>query len=91
MLAVTSNSYQIMECSRHSDTENLNDYKEHAAITSKLFKRLVDIKGQLYEKEIMKSEFEPKEPIILDFLILQYCKLRMFKLYQNISPKFCDE
>ena len=36
---------------------------------------------QLYEVELVKSELEHREPIIVRFFILQYAKLRMLELY----------
>ena len=61
----------------------LNDEKTHSAINNKLFKRLNFITDQLYEVELVKSEIEHREPIIVGFFILQYAKLRMMELYYN--------
>ena len=47
------------------------------------------ITDQLYEVELVKSEIEHREPIIMGFFILQYAKLRMLELY-NFFKKFCD-
>ena len=79
-----------MDRSRHTVTKSLNDEKTHSAINNKLFKRLNFITDQLYEVELVKSEIEHREPIIVGFLILQYAKLRMLELYYNFSKKFCD-
>ena len=64
--------------------------KTHAAIYSKLFKRLDDLNNSLYEVELAKAEIEHKEPIIVGFFILQYAKLRMLELYYNFFTRFCD-
>ena len=40
--------------------------------------------------ELVKSEIEHREPIIVGFFILQYAKLRMLELYYNFFKKFCD-
>ena len=40
LLAKSSCGYQIMDRSRHNVTKYLSDEKTHAAIISKLFKRL---------------------------------------------------
>ena len=72
-----SYGYQIMERSRHTVTKCLNDEKTHSAINNKLFKRLNFVTDQLYEVELVKSEIEHREPIIVGFFILQYAKLRM--------------
>ena len=79
-----------MDRSRHTVTKYLNDEKTHSAINNKLFKRLNFITDQLYEVELVKSEDEHREPIILGFFILQYAKLRMLELYYNFFEKFCD-
>ena len=79
-LANSSYWYQIMDCSRHTVTKYLNDEKTHSAINNKLFKRLNFITDELYEVELVKSEIEHREPIILGFFILQYAELRMLEL-----------
>ena len=89
-LANSSYGYQIMDRSRHTVTKYLNDEKTHSAINNKLFKRLNFISNQLYEVELVKSEIEHREPIIVGFFILQNAKLRMLELYYNFLNMFCD-
>ena len=89
-LANSSYGYQIMDRSRHTVTNYLNDEKTHSAINKKLFKRLNFITDQLYEIELVKSNIEHREPIIVGFFILQYAELRMLELYYNFFKKFCD-
>ena len=89
LLANSSYGYQIMDRSQHTVTKHLNDEK-HSAINSKMFKRLKHITDQVYEVELVKTEIEHKEPIIVGFFILQYAKLRMLELYYNFFKKFCD-
>ena len=48
------------------------------------------ITDQLYEVELVKSEIEHREPIIVGLFILQYAKLRMLELYYIFFKKFCD-
>ena len=79
-----------MDRSRHTVTKYLNDEKTHSALNNKLFKRFNFITDQLYEVELVKSEIEHREPIIVGFFILQYAKLRMLELYYNFFKKFCD-
>ena len=55
-----------------------------------MFKRLNHITDQLYEVELVKSEIEHREPIIVGFFILNYAKLRMLELYYIFFKKFCD-
>ena len=90
LLANSSYGYQIMNRSRHTVTKYLNDEKTHSAINSKMFKRLNHITDQLYEVEIVKTEIEHREPIIVGFFILKYAKLGMLELYYNFFKKFCD-
>ena len=90
LLANGSYGYQIMDRSRHTVTKYLTDEKTHSAINSKMLKRLNHKTDQLYEVELVKSEIEHREPIIVGIFILQYAKLRMLELYYNFSKKFCD-
>ena len=89
LLANSSYGYQIMDRSRHTLTKYLNDEKTHSAINNKLFKRLNFINHQLCEVELVKSEIEHREPIIVGFFILQYAQLRMLELYYIFFKKFC--
>ena len=90
LLANSSYGYQIMDRSRPTVTKYFSDKKTHAAINSKLFKRLAHVNNSLYEVELDKAQIEHKEPITIGFFILQYAKLRMLELYYNFFTKFCD-
>ena len=90
LLANSPYGYQSMDRSRHTVTKYLSDEKTHSAINSKLLKGLNHITDQLYEVELVKSEIEHREPIIVGFFILQYGKLRMLELYYNFFKKICD-
>ena len=79
-----------MDHSRHTVTKFLNDEKPHSAVNSEMFKRLKRTNDQLYEVELVKSEIEHRELIIVGFFILQYAKLKMLELYYNFCKKFCD-
>ena len=80
LLANSSYGYQITDRSRHTVTKYLSDEKTHAAINSKLFKKLDHLKNSLYVVELAKAEIEHKEPIFVGFFYLQYAKLRMLEL-----------
>ena len=88
LLANSSYGYQIMD--RSPVTKYLNDEKTQSAINNKLFKRLNFITDQLYGIELVKSEIEHREPIIVGFFILQYSKLRILEFYYNFFKNFCD-
>ena len=79
-----------MDRSRHTVTKYLNGEKTHSAINSKMFKSLNHVTDQLYEVELVKSEIEHREPIIVGFFILQYAKLRMLEFYYNFFKNFFD-
>ena len=61
----SSYGYQISDCNRHTVPNYLSDEKTHAAITSKLFKKLDHVNNSLYEVEVAKAKIEHKEPIIV--------------------------
>ena len=90
LLGNSSYGYQIMDRSRHTITEYLNDEKTDKAISESLFKRMKTVEKDLYVVELLKSTIEHREPIIVGFFILQYAKLRMLELYYNFFDKFCD-
>ena len=89
LLANSSYGYQIMDSSRHTVTKFLIDEKTHAAIKSKLFKKLAHVNNSLYEVELAKAQIDYKEPIIVGFFLLQCAKLRMLELYYNFFTRFC--
>ena len=68
-LAKSSYGYQIMDRSRHTVTKYSNDEKTHSAIIIKLFKLLEFTTDQLNQVELVKSEIEHREPIIVGFFI----------------------
>ena len=90
LLANSSYGYQIMDRSRDTVKNYLNDEKTHGVINTKFFKRLDHINDQLFELELAKAEMEHREPIIAGFFILQYAKIRMLELYYNFLERFCD-
>ena len=90
LLANSSYGYQIMDRSRHTVMKCLTEVKTHAAINSKLLKKLDHVNNSLYEVELAKSQIEHKEPIIVGFFNIEYAKLRMLELYYNFFTRFCD-
>ena len=79
-----------MDRSRHTVMKYLTDERTHAAIKSKLFKKLDHVNISLYEVELAKGQIKHEEPIIVGFFILQYAKFRMLELYYNFFTRFCD-
>ena len=85
LIANSCCGYQIMDCSRHTVAKYLTHEKTQGAINSKMFKRLNHIPDQLYEVELVGSEIEDREPIIVGFFNLQYAKLGMLELHYIFS------
>ena len=71
-------------------TKYLTDEKTQSAKKSKMFERFIHITDQVYEVELVKSEIEHREPIIVGIFILHDAKLRILDLHYNFSKKFCD-
>ena len=90
LLANSPYGYQIKDRSRHTITKYLTDEKPHAAIDSNLLRKLDHVNNSLYEDELAKAQIEHKDPIIIEFFILQYAMLRMLDLYYNYFTRFCD-
>ena len=76
LLANSSYGYQFKNRIQNTVTKYLNDDKTHAAISSKLFKKLQLLNKSLYAVELVKAQMEHKEPITVGFFILQILKLR---------------
>ena len=57
-LANSSHGYQVIYRSRHTVTKYLTDEKTHAALNSKMFKKLHHVNNSLYEVELSKAENE---------------------------------
>ena len=79
-----------MDRSRYTVTKYLSDGKTHAALNSKLVRRLDHVNNSLYEVDLAKAQIEHKEPFTVGFFILQYAKLRMLELFYKIFSRFCD-
>ena len=62
--------------------------RHRGAINNKVFERLGEKKTQLYDVELVKSEFDHKEQIIVGFFILQYAMLRLLEAQYTYFDKF---
>ena len=71
-------------------SQNIERWENTRGYQHKLIQRLDYTNDQLYEVELAKAETEHREPIIVEFFILQYAKLRMLELYYNFFERFCD-
>ena len=89
LLANSSYGYQTIDRNRHTVKKYVSDEKTHAAINSKLFKKLYHVNNALYETELAQAQIERKQLIIVRFFSLQNAKLRMLDLYYNFT-KLCD-
>ena len=90
ILGNSSYGYQIMDRSSHTITTYLNDEKTHKTINEPLFNRLNNVQKDLYDIGLLKSTIEHTEPIIVEFFILRYAKLRMLESYYISCDKFYD-
>ena len=68
LLRNSSYGYQIKDWSRHTFTKCLSDEKTRGGLNNKMFKRLGVINDLFYDVELVKSEIEHREPIIVGFL-----------------------
>ena len=66
---------------KSQSTSVMDDGKTHGVIKRKLFNQLDYIDDQLFEVEIVKSENQHKQPVIVGIFILRYAKWRMLELY----------
>ena len=90
-LANSSYGYQIVGRSRHTVTKYPVDEKTHAAINSKLFKKLDHLNNSLYEVELAKAEIVwTQRTNHCRVLHSSIRKMRMLELYYNFFTRFCD-
>ena len=86
LLASSSYGYQIMDRSRRTVTKYLSDEKTHAAISSKLLKKLEHVKNSFYEVELAKAQIEHKESIIAVFFFFNLQKCERCSCTTTSSP-----
>ena len=67
LLGNSSYGYQIMDRSRHTVTNYLNDEKTHKATNEPLFKRLNTVEKDLYELELFERSLSTENPSLLAF------------------------
>ena len=78
-----------MDRSRHTVSELLTDEKTLGAMNRKMLKRLVYITDHWSAVQLVKSEIDHKEPMIVGFF-LECAKLTMLEFFQNFFDKYCD-
>ena len=77
-----SYGYQIQDRS-HSKTQYVLRAEVDKLVNERNFKNLNVLPSSIYEVQMVKSEVNHKEPIIVGFFILQYAKLAMLQLFYN--------
>ena len=85
-----SYGYQKMDRSKHSKTRYVVRAEVDKLVNYRIFQNLNVIPSSIFEVEMVKSEVEHKEPIIVGFFILEYAKLKMLQLFDNGFQVFCD-
>ena len=90
LIGNSSYGYQIMDRSKHSKTQYVVGAEVDKLVNERNFKNLNVLPSSIYEVEMVKSEVNHKEPIIVGFFILQYAKLTMLQLFYIFFQLFCD-
>ena len=86
LLASSFYGYQIMERSLHTVMKYLSDKKTHAAINSKLFKKLDRVNNSLCKIELAKAQIEQKEPILVGFFFFNTQNCECWSCTTTSSP-----
>ena len=88
LLANSSYGYQIVDRSRHTVTKylNLSDEKTHAAINSKLFKKIDHVNNSLYEVELAKAKIKQKNQSLWGFSFFNTQNCECWSCTTNSSP-----
>ena len=76
-----------MDRSRYTVMKYLIDRKTHAAINSKLFRKLYHVHNAWYEFELNKTQVEPIERIVVRFLFLSMQKSACWNCTTIFSSK----
>ena len=82
--------YQIMDLPNFSKTQYDVRAEVDKLVNEWTFKNLKVLPSSIYEVEVVKSEVNHKEPIIVGFFILQYAKLTMLQLFYKFFQPLCD-
>ena len=92
MKLIGSSSYgrQVMDRAKHSKTQHVVGPEVDKLVNKKDFKNLIVLPSSIYEVEMVLSEVNHKETIILGFFILQYAKLTILQQFYNFFQVFCD-
>ena len=86
----SSYGYQIMDRSKHSKTQYVVGAEVDKLVNNQNFKNLNVLPSSIFEVEMVKSEVEHRQPIIVGLFILQYGKLTLLQLFYNYFQLFCD-
>ena len=78
-----------MDRSKHSKSQYVVGAEIDKLVNERNFKNLNVLPSSIYEAELVKSEVNHKEPLIVSFFILQYAKLTMLQLFYNFFQLLC--
>ena len=84
LIGNSSYGYQIMDRSKHSKTQYVVGAEVDKLLNEWNFKNLNVLPSALHEVEMVNSEVNHKETIIVGFFILQFAKLTMLQLLYNL-------
>ena len=79
-----------MDRSKHSKTQCVVGAEFDKLVNHRIFKNLNVLFSSPYGAELVKSEVEHKEPIIVEFFILQYAKMLLLQLLYHFFQLFRD-
>ena len=79
-----------MDRSKYSKTQYVVGAEVDKLVNERNFKNMNLLPSSIYEVEMVKSEVNHKEPIIVGFFILQYAKLTRLQLFYKFFQLFCD-
>ena len=84
----SSYGYQIKDRSKYTKTQYVVGAEVDKQPIERSFKNLNVLPSSIYEVEMVKSEKNHKQPIIVGFFILQYAKLTMIQLFYKFFETF---
>ena len=79
-----------MHGGRWTLTKYLSDGETHAAINSKMIKKLHTVSNSEREVELVKAYIENKEAVIAGFSFRQFAKVRILEVYYVFFTNFYD-
>ena len=90
LIVNSSYGYQILDRSKHSKTQYVVGAEVDKMVNERKFKNLNVLPSYFCEVEMVKSEVNHREPIIVGLFIMQYAKLTMLQLFYKFFHIFLN-